>query len=592
MNIPNLLKKLLIIACSASLILTGCGTAKNTSAGTQSDTSAAAAFAELTDEIFKNAITSDSLSLNYTLKDPSGYGIEMDEATWGDIPLTEEDFNENKAELQTYLDRLNEISGLEGRDAVDYDVLKYYLEMNLESCDYIYHTSNLKPLIGFPSQLPITMAEYHFDSRSDVDDYLVLLNSLGDYMSQIIQFENQKADAGYGMCRAALEQSIEDYQAFIQDPENNLLIDVFPENLSVLSDLSEDEKNTYIEKNKTAVLNAVIPAYQALIDCMTAQLDTAPENGSLSAYNQGRDYYKHLLKASVGTDKTPEELIELTESKLNSALFSLALIANNNADIFDQVMAANYAYSDPTEIIEHFKSTFTSEQMPPASEVNYTLKTVHESMADSLSPAMYLIPRLDDTANNQIYLNLNENSGNELMPTLAHEGYPGHMFQFVYYYNTQPNPIRTVYENSAYSEGWAAYVEGLSYQYCGFSEDVADYLSTYSCTFMLNFYCRIDLGIHYEGWSYDDTKAFITPYLPVDDDTVRQIYDAILFNPTNYLIYGIGMDEIVELRENTEKNLDEHFDVKEFHKTLLDLGPAPFPILLKYMPDAQPEAAK
>ncbi len=593
MKLTKTLKTVIISACSAALLLTGCGSSANTTANTANQTSdqgpsAEETFDELTREIFTDYAGSDSLTLNYTLKDPSDYGIEFEEATWGDVPLSEEDFANEKAQTQAYLDRLNEISGLTGDRAVTYDVVKYYLEADLESYDYIYQTTNFAPMLGFQSQLPTTMAEYHFDDVSDVEDYLTLLNSLGDYVDRLLTFENQKAEAGYGMCKSALETSIGDCTSFIESPDTNLLIEVFPDKLEGL-DLSEDEKNAYIEKNHDAVINSVIPAYQSIVDGLTAQLDTAPEKGNAVSYENGQEYYKYLLKSSVGTDKTPEELIELTENKLNTAIFSLAFTMNTNPNIFDDVENAEYALSDPQEIIEHFKSTFTAEQMPEAPEADYTLKNVHESLSERLSPAMYFIPRIDDISNNQIYLNLQDSMGNELMPTLAHEGYPGHMYQITYYYNTNPDPIRTVYESSGYAEGWASYVESLSYDYCGFNEDVAHFYKTFNAEMSLNLYCRADLGIHYEGWDVEQTKEFIRQYLDFDDSTIQELYDAVLYNPTNYMIYGIGMDEIIEMRDTMEDHLDENFDIKDFHKQLLDLGPAPFPILRKYMPDAADE---
>lgn len=596
MKFTKTFKTILISACSAALLLTGCGPAANTAATTEQTAgqgpTAEETFDALTREIFTDYASSDSLTLNYTLKDPSAYGIELEEATWGEVPLSDEDFAEEKAKTQSYLDRLNKITGLTDDRAVTYDVVKYYLEADLESYDYIYFISNLAPMLGFQSQLPTTMAEYHFDDVQDVEDYLTLLNSLGDYVDSLLAFEKQKADAGYGMCKSALEASIEDCTSFIETPESNLLIEVFPGKLDEL-DLSEDEKNAYIEKNHDAVLNAVIPAYESIIEGLKAQLDTAPENGNLAAYENGQSYYEYLLKSSVGTDKTPEELIELTENRLNTSIFALAHIMNSNPDIFDAVDSAEYALSDPEEIIEHFKSTFTAEQMPEAPEAGYTLKNVHESLSERLSPAMYFIPRIDDISNNQIYLNLRDSVGNELMPTLAHEGYPGHMYQITYYYNTNPDPIRTVYESSGYVEGWASYVESLSYDYCGFDEDVADFYRTFNADMELNLYCRTDLGIHYEGWDVAQTGEFIRQYLDFDDETVQELYDAVLYNPTNYMIYGIGMDEIMEMRDIMEDNLDESFDIKDFHKQFLDLGPAPFPILRKYMPDADavPEAA-
>ena len=292
-----------------------------------------------------------------------------------------------------------------------------------------------------------------------------------------------------------------------------------------------------------------------------------------------QNHYKYLLKSSVGTDKTPEELIEMTESQMGDSLFAMAMIMSKNPQVLDDAAAAEYSKSAPAEIVEHFKSTFTAEQMPEPPEVSYTLKNVHESMSENLSPAMYFIPRIDDISNNQIYLNLNENYANALMPTLALEGYPGHMYQYTYYLNTHPNPIRKACECLGYVEGWASYVENMSYSYCGFSEDLAEVLRLNNSTFALNLYCRLDLGIHYEGWSLEKTKEFLKTYLDLDDETLQTIYEDVLFNPTNYMVYGIGMDEIQELKTNARDNLGESFDIKEFHREFLDLGPAPFPVI-------------
>ena len=579
------LKTIFLLFCCASLIFTGCSSASDTEANAEIQ-AVNAEFDALTREMFIDYAAMDTLTLNYTLKDPSAYGIEMDEVTWGDVPVTKEDFEDYKEDTLDYLEQLDNITGLTGERAITYDVLKYYLEADLESYDYIYFTNNFAPMLGIQSQFPITLAEYYFDDVQDVENYLILLDSLSDYFNQLIAFENEKAAAGYGMCRPALEQAIEECQSFCQTIDSNMLIEVFPSKLEHL-DLTDDEKASYIQANEDAVLNSVLPAYEQVILALTAQLENAPESGALASYEKGTDYYEFLLKTSVGTDKTPEELIALTEENLASSVMGLSLIMMNNMSIYDEVMSAQYALEDPVEILEHFKSTLTAELFPEAPDAEYTLKDVHESMSDSLSPAMYFIPRVDDITNNQIYLNLGgNNSGNELMPTMAHEGYPGHMYQMTYYYNTNPDPIRTVYECDGYAEGWASYIEGLAYDYCGFSEDVADYYRLANHKLALNLYCRLDLGIHYENWNLAETGAFLIQYLAVDDATIQEVYDAILYNPANYLIYGIGMEEIEELRDNMEENLGEDFDIKDFHKQLLDLGPAPFPIIEKYMPDA------
>ena len=572
-----------LIGCSSNPASIGNSNEIPESAVTSSSAQTSDAFETLTKDLFIDYASSDALTLNYTLKNPSSYDIALDEVTWGDVPVTEDDFLPYKESTQDNLRRLNAISDLSEDQALTYDVLSYYLNLELEGYDYIYFTDNFSSQHGVQSQLPIVLAEYAFDTAEDVEDYLTLLNHIGFYFDQLIAFENEKACAGYGMCISELLASIDECKAFCAAPDTNMLIEIFPSKLEHLH-LSETEKNAYIQSNKEAVLNQVLPAYQKVMDALNAQLDTAPENGSLAAYENGTAYYTYLLKSSVGTDKTPEELIRQTESKLLSSMTALSILFTKNENIYDALSRSEFPMDDPEEILEHFNNTLVKDLFPEGPAVSYSLETVHESLADILSPAMYFIPRIDDIKNNRIYLNLeNNDSSNDLMPTLAHEGYPGHMYQITYYYNTRPDPIRTVYECKGYSEGWASYVESLAYDYCGFSEDVAAFNRISNLTLGLNLYCRLDLGIHYENWSFEDMAAYTTQYLALDNESLKQIYDAILYNPANYLIYGIGMNEICEIRDTMQKNLGEDFSLKDFHQELLDLGPAPFPVIKKHL---------
>ena len=594
------LRFLLLSCICLSLTLTGCSATPAVSTNlsqSSSDKNTSAhrdihKFDALTKKLFFEYITHDTLSLNYTLKNPSAHGIQIHDATWGDVPVTLSDFENHKINTLKYLSELNDITNLSNDQTLTYDVTKYFLELELEGYEYIYFTSNFAPMLGIQSQLPITLAEYPFDDSQDVDNYIELLNKMDDYIEDLIAFENAKAAAGLGMCRSALEASIEDCQAFCDTGESNMLIEIFPSKLESLN-LSDSKKNDYIQANSEAVFKTVIPAYKQIVSILSKQLETAPENGALISYKNGQNYYKYLLNSSGGTNNTPEELIDITEKRLNLSIATLSTIVLNNPAIYDELHEQVYALCDPEEILEHFKSTLTSEQFPEAPDIEYTLKNIHSSMADRLSPAMYFIPRVDDFHKNQIYLNISgSNSGNELMPTLAHEGYPGHMYQMTYYYHTNPNPIRTIYTCNGYTEGWASYVEGLSYDYCGFSKDVATFHRTFNVDLSLNLYCRLDLGIHYENWSFEEAYAYACRYLDLPEKTFLQIYEMILYNPTNYLIYGIGMNEILELRDNMQKNLGDTFDIKDFHKQLLDMGPAPFSILKKHMPDAAKPTGK
>lgn len=54
-------------------------------------------------------------------------------------------------------------------------------------------------------------------------------------------------------------------------------------------------------------------------------------------------------------------------------------------------------------------------------------------MEDQFSPAAYLVPPIDDASENTIIINLKTmEEDTRLLDTIAHEGYPGHMYHYIY----------------------------------------------------------------------------------------------------------------------------------------------------------------
>ena len=110
---------------------------------------------------------------------------------------------------------------------------------------------------------------------------------------------------------------------------------------------------------------------------------------------------------------------------------------------------------------------------PALADVTFELRTVHDSMKDYLSPAFYLTPPMDTGTPNVIYINPAANyQGLELFTTLAHEGFPGHLYQTVTFQRQNPSGIRNLLCTSGFAEGWATYVEPFAYQYAtGYIKD-------------------------------------------------------------------------------------------------------------------------
>jgi uncharacterized protein (DUF885 family) len=226
-----------------------------------------------------------------------------------------------------------------------------------------------------------------------------------------------------------------------------------------------------------------------------------------------------------------------------------------------------------------------AQDFPPIAPTRHVVNEVHPSLQEHVSPAFYLSPAVDRFDDNVIYINPASISDNlYLFTTLAHEGYPGHMYQTVYFLQQSPHPIRKALENQGYDEGWATYVELHSYYYAGLPENEAA-LMRYSSLYDLMFISRVDLGVNALGWSIHDTITFCRQQGILDLEVIETLYDMVTGNPLLYLPYSLGFIELSLLLEEAERALLRDFDLMEFHRFILDFGSAPFSLVNRHMQD-------
>jgi uncharacterized protein (DUF885 family) len=132
-----------------------------------------------------------------------------------------------------------------------------------------------------------------------------------------------------------------------------------------------------------------------------------------------------------------------------------------------------------------------------------------------------------------------------------------------------------------YDEGWATYVELYSYHLAGIDENLAKFLEANNVV-ILCMYARADIGIHYEGWSKAEVVAYISNL--IGDKAISEIiYNTLLEEPAIYLPYAVGYLEIMDLRERAQEALGDKFVAKDFHRFLLDIGPAQFGVIDNYL---------
>lgn len=541
-------------------------------------------FDALTQSIFLDEITNSGLDLHYTLADPSSRGITEIPETFGDFSLgTMKKNYDQMRELKKKLKTID-IKKLTPDQKLTYKILSSYLDTEQTAEGFELYAQPLTSTIGIQAQLPVLLAEYAFYSKEDVDRYLTLLSSIDTYYSQILDFEKEKSEAGLFMCDTAADHVLQSCEAYLIQPDHSFLAETFNERVDALTDASPEEKAAYKEKNLTVLKEHFIPAYQTLIDGITALMGTGVNEKGLSHFPQGKEYFEYLVKSNTGTSySTVSKLQKAIEKQLNSDLNALGEIAQAHPELVDTL--DSYAFSDtkPEAILDTLRKQITRD-FPELPDSSCTVKYVPKALESSLSPAFYLVPPLDRYQDNVIYINGGQRFQDEdLFPTLAHEGYPGHLYQNVYFISHNTCDLRNILSFSSYSEGWATYVEYYSYTLNNGLDPNMGLLLAHNAAVSLGLYALLDIYINYEGWDKDQVKDYLGKFYNIDGtDVVDTIYYSLVENPTNYMEYYVGYMEITEMRNTAEKILKDQFNLKAFHTFLLDIGPAQFSIIQPY----------
>ena len=568
------------------------------------------AFEKFTNELFCQETASNTVNLHYTLRNPEEFGIREAPVTFGTF---ETDENRKLASVENIRRAMEEFDPeqLSVTNRLTFDVLDYYMDRLKENAEFTLYEEPLGLVSGIHTQLPVLLSEYQFYDREDVDIYLELMKMTPEYFQSLIAFEQAKSDAGLFMSDAAAMQVVEQCKVFMNMGESNYLITTFVDRIGQVRGLSEKEKSIYIQRNALMLTSYVLPAYSKLSAALQSLMGTGVNDQGLCYFPEGKEYYEQVVKVSTGSERSVSEMKDLTKRQIvedleamervlgitqddrkkhvvgkgsdtqeegNVSQEAAALIGNPE----EAHEAAAMDTANPISILNGLKKEI-AKTFPTAPDTTVSVKYVPEALQGNLSPAFYMIPAIDSYEENVIYVN-QAHMGNPLtlFTTLAHEGFPGHLYQNVYYAGTDPDPVRSMFNTGGYVEGWATYAEMCSFYLAPITKEQATILQKNS-SIILGLYTLADIGIHYDGWSRVDTLAFFSNYGIQDVNTVNRIYDLVLGSPGNYAKYYIGYVEFLELKKDYAAEKGTDFSQKKFHKDVLMTGPAPFELVERYM---------
>lgn len=541
-----------------------------------------AEFDAFTNRLFCEALSEDPMSLHFTLRRPDAFGITVSKMHFPDISAKRlrEDAEENE-EIQEELASFDP-SLLTSEQLFTYRLLQDQLDTEALSRGLEIYYQPLSPVIGVQAQLPVLLAEYAFYEKADVDQYLDLLSQIDTYYAKLADYEKERADAGLAPCDTAIDRILQSCKDYLIRPENSFMTETFQSRLDEVPGLSDAEKAEYKKKHLSILKEHFIPAYTNL----SAALEELKGRGSnelgLCHYEKGKAYYEYLVASLTGTDSTVPELRDRIEKKLGSDMAEISLLMQNHPDLHNQISKADISLSDPVEILNHLREQIQND-FPPLEDSSFEVKHVPKALESSLSPAFFLIPPLDSEDTNIIYINDKLSQQQNLYTTLAHEGYPGHLYQSVYFNRKNPCPLHRLLSCDGYSEGWGLYSELYSYSFDnGLSEPMKE-MMMHSEASIYALYALLDIHVNYDGWDLDKTADFLETYYGITDrEVAEEIFRALIDNPVNYLKYYTGYLEICTLKSSAADTLGAKYNVKAFHKFILDMEGAPFRVIKPY----------
>lgn len=563
-------------------------------------------FQDFCKTLFTEQLQKDTLSLHYTLADPGRFDIDEHNTV---LPLySRENALSEYQNTQEQLKQLHSFSTEELSPAERYthSLLEKALSQELKGKQFFYLQEVFSPSGGTQLQFPILMAEYPFRCKKDIENYLELLKLTPSYFSALCQFEQEKFAKGLGMANYSLEKVTRQCENIITSKslENNehFLITTFSERLLDAVGkkiITKKEASAYAAQNRQYLASYFLPAYQDLASFLSSNYGMGKNEAGLAFFTEGNAYYEWLFSTTTGSDIAVAEVYQILIKDYLASMNKLRqdLISFQKTNTLTNKDLAYFPLQSPEEMLSHLQKKMSGDfpaiSFADTAVSSAEIKTVTPALEPFTAPAYYLLPPIDDNSQNSIYINESSvPNGLSLYTTLAHEGYPGHLYQTVFYQNYQKDekipPLRSLMHYGGYVEGWALYTEFLSYSYAADllceTTGKEDYRLLYDIyaterKSSLALLSLLDIGIHYYKMDFDRTKELLAAHGITSEESAREIYEYIIEEPCNYPKYYWGYQEILSLKESARKQMGTYYSDYAFHQFFLECGPSDYTTL-------------
>lgn len=526
--------------------------------------------------------------LNQLFYDREAAGFEVALCEWGEYSLesylADQDLWDEQYDTLTGFDR----GQLSAANRDTWDILEASLreseaEVSDEAAFYLSNNP-LGSYQGVLSDIPITLYFFNIFTQNDLDSYLHLMETLPAYAAEILRFEQERQDNGYGMTARELE-SVKEMCAENIDGDVQFLQDTLEEKLAAADFLTEEQRSEAAQKAQELLDTGYRQFFRDLEEGIDGIEVKQREDACLNNLPEGEEYYKSLVESYTGftdMDEYVDYLVGLTEDAL-AELQALVMQDPTLLDKYYDDELVLYSSTDPEEILAHLHGAM-QEDFPAVREVEYSMKVLPRAMQELLPgvAAFYIIGMLDKPDNPQSMMLCSEYT-QEDFTTIAHEGFPGHMYQHVYVTEHERPLILDLLGYTGYDEGYANYIERVAVDYCDdpAAARLAQLMDRYTVLLIL----QLDYLLACTDTTLAEGRELMCSEFGAEDPDSEDAWEMvgdIIYRPGAFLPYYIAGGRFADLRAEAEQKLGDDFSLKAFHESILRRGPMPLGLALEF----------
>ena len=516
-----------------------------------------------------------------------------------DYPLgnfSEEYFKAEKEFAESLLLKLDDIdiTNLDENDNISFELLSFVLSDIIAYYDFERFLNPLLSDSGFHSSLVYNVRPMY--NYEQVKNYLNKLNAIPQYVDQYLPLLRKGLEKGVSQPLVIFKGYESTYNDHItKDFESNYFYSPFNK---LPNDISEIQRDSILVAAKNAIEKSVVPQFIRIKDFFEKEYYKKTRTTiGVSETPNGSEFYQNRINYYTTSESyTADEIHQI-------GLKEVARIKKEMIKIIDELKFKGsfeeffkflrtdeqFYAKTPKELLMYARdiSKRADEQLPRFFKTlprkPYGVAPVPDAIAPKYTGGRYVGTSKNSTDPGYYWVNTYDLKSRTLytIPALTvHEAVPGHHLQSAL--NNElgdsiPRFRRNLYL-SAYGEGWGLYTEFLA-------DEMGIYTTPYEkfgkFTYEMWRACRlvVDTGLHAMGWSKEKAIDYMSKNTALSLHEVNTEIDRYISWPGQALSYKIGELKIRELRNKAKDQLNDKFDIREFHEKILEYGTVTLPTL-------------